>query len=158
MLIIWIVLEFFVVRPGNGQPSKLHTAVLWGGNELDAFKAMIAPFEEETGIEVIVESVGRDLATILVTRFHAGNPPDVAVMPSPGLMRQFAAEKGLIALDESTVADYPKAFVELGKVDGKLCGIFIGVDRNSKIAHLTPLRRPCPQGPLKCSHNARHLV
>jgi alpha-glucoside transport system substrate-binding protein len=133
ILLAWIVLEVFVVGPGTAQPSKVHTAVLWGGNELDAFKAMTAPFEEETGIEVVVEPVGRDLPTVLVTRFHAGNPPDVAAMPSPGLMRQFVAAKGLIALDESIVADYPQAFVDLGKVDGKLYGIFVAADLKSLI-------------------------
>lgn len=133
IIIAWTLLEIFAAGLGNARPAEVHTAVLWGGNELDAFKAMIAPFEAETGIEVIVESVGRDLPTVLVTRFHAGNPPDVAVMPSPGLMRQFAAENGLIALDESIVADHPRAFVDLGKVGGRLCGIFIGADLKSLV-------------------------
>ncbi|MCK4393837.1 hypothetical protein KAX17_13110, partial [Candidatus Bipolaricaulota bacterium] len=38
--------------------SKVTIAVLWTGTELEAFKKTLIPFEQETGIDVIVEEVG----------------------------------------------------------------------------------------------------
>jgi alpha-glucoside transport system substrate-binding protein len=115
------------------QQKKVRIAVLWGGDELDAFEAMMAPFKKKTGIEVVVEPVGRDLSTVLFTRFQAGNPPDLAAMPNPGQMKEFVAEKGLVLLDKSIVADHPQAFIELGSVEGKLYGVFIDADLKSLI-------------------------
>jgi len=115
------------------QQGKVNIAVIWGGNELDAFEATVAPFEKKTGVDVVIESVGRDLPTVLVTRFQAGNPPDMAAMPNPGQMREFVAGHGLVAWDKSIVADHPQAFVDLGSVGGKLYGIFIAADLKSLV-------------------------
>jgi alpha-glucoside transport system substrate-binding protein len=113
--------------------KEVHIAVVWGGDELEAFEAAVVPFEKKTGIDVVVESVGRDLPTVLVTRFQAGNPPDMAAMPNPGQMKEFAVEGGLIAWDRSIVTDHPQAFVDLGSIDGKLYGIFIAADLKSLV-------------------------
>jgi alpha-glucoside transport system substrate-binding protein len=131
--IIALIIEGILVGHGIAGQGRIHIAVLWGGDELAAFEAMVAPFEKKTGIDIVIESVGRDLSTVLVTRFHAGNPPDMAVMPNPGQMREFVARKGLIALDRSIVADHPQAFVDLGSIEGKLYGVFIGADLKSLI-------------------------
>jgi len=128
IMVMGILVDF-----GMAQRSKLNIAVLWGNDELEAFKAVVAPFERKTGIDVVVESVGRDLPTVLVTRFQAGNPPDMAAMPNPGQMRQFAAEHGLVVLDKSIVADHPQVFVDLGSVNGKLYGVFIAADLKSLV-------------------------
>lgn len=107
--------------------------VLWSGTELEAFEATIAPFEDETGIDVQIESVGRDLPTILVTRFEAGNPPDVAALPNPGQMAEFVAEGGLVPLDFLDLTNHPAAFVDLGSIGGKVYGIFISADLKSLV-------------------------
>lgn len=117
----------------TAEQRRVQVAVVWGGDELKTFKAMVAPFEKKTGIEVVIESVGRDLPTVLITRFQAGNPPDMAAMPNPGQMREFVAEGALVALDKQMVADHHKAFVDLGSVNGELYGIFIGADLKSLI-------------------------
>ncbi|MGQ9602200.1 MAG: ABC transporter substrate-binding protein, partial [Candidatus Bipolaricaulia bacterium] len=76
---------------------------------------------------------GRDLPTILVTRFEAGNPPDVAAMPNPGQMKEFVAEGGLVPLDFLDLSGHPKAFIDLGSVGGKVYGIFISADLKSLV-------------------------
>jgi alpha-glucoside transport system substrate-binding protein len=101
----------------------------WGGEELDSFNAMIAPWEQATGGKVNYTGT-KDLTAILTTRIQAGNPPDVAILPNPGLMTEFAKAGNLIALsdflDMTTInADYAKGWVDLGTVDGKLYTIFI---------------------------------
>lgn len=122
-----------MVAFGMAQQGKVNIAVVWSGDELDAFKATVKPFEEETGIDVVIEPVGRDLPTVLVTRFQAGNPPDMAAMPNPGQMKEFVEQDGLVAFDKSIVADHPQAFVDLGSVNGKLYGVFIAADLKSLV-------------------------
>jgi len=79
--------------------QKVTIATLWSGTELEDFEQALVPFEQATGIDVVVESVGRDLPAVLVTRVAAGNPPDVVVMPNPGQMREFAKSGDLVPID-----------------------------------------------------------
>jgi alpha-glucoside transport system substrate-binding protein len=89
--------------------QKVTIAVVWSGAELEAFEKALIPFEQETGIDVVVESVGRDLPAVLVTRVAAGNPPDVTGMPNPGQMKEFADQGALIALTRQRVMKYRRA-------------------------------------------------
>jgi len=114
--------------------KKVMVAVLWSGAELGAFEKTLAPFEQDTGIDVVVESVGRDLPAVLVTRLAAGNPPDVAVMPNPGQMKEFAEQGALIPLNDlQNLADHPRAFLDLGAIDGNIYGVFISADLKSLV-------------------------
>ncbi len=117
----------------GAQQGSVTIMVVWGGTELEAFEATLAPFEQETGIDVQVESVGRDLPTVLVTRVEAGNPPDVAALPNPGQMAEFVAEGALASLDFLDLSDHPQAFVDLGSVGGSVYGIFISADLKSLV-------------------------
>jgi alpha-glucoside transport system substrate-binding protein len=90
--------------------------------------AMVAPFTEQTGIEIAYTGT-RDLATQITTGIAGGNTPDVAGLPGPGQMVTWARSGDLKPLDDViTVADYrdssPKGFADLGLVDGKMVGIF----------------------------------
>lgn len=102
---------------------------VWGGEELDNFLAMVAPFEEETGITVEYEGT-RDLNAVLTTRIEGGNPPDLAGLPGPGQLLQFAEEGILVPLNDVLDMDmmeseYDEGFLQLATVDGQLYGIFI---------------------------------
>jgi alpha-glucoside transport system substrate-binding protein len=101
----------------------------WGGAEQESFLAMVRPFEQQTGITVQYEGT-RDLNAVLTTRVQGGNPPDVAGLPGPGQMAEFARAGRLIELsafiDQSRLrAQYAPSWIELGTVDGKFVGIFI---------------------------------
>lgn len=101
----------------------------WGGDEEEAFRQMVAPFEEETGITV--EYTGtRALNAVLTTGVASGVLPDLAGLPGPGQMREFAERGALVPLDDVIDIDTYKAetspgFVELGSVDGQVVGVFI---------------------------------
>ncbi|MBI2844959.1 MAG: extracellular solute-binding protein [Chloroflexi bacterium] len=102
---------------------------VWGGDELASFEAMVAPFEEDTGIDVQFEGT-RDLNAILTTRVEAGNPPDVAGLPGPGQLQEFAAAGALVPLDgvldmNAVRAQYGQSWIDLGSYNGQLYGIFI---------------------------------
>ncbi len=114
---------------GSKIGGKVTVLGTWGGSEQDSFLAMVAPFQTATGITV--EYVGtRDLNAVLSTRVQGGNPPDLAGLPGPGQMAQFAQTGKLV--DLSTVLDmntyqsqYAKTWQDLGTVNNKLVGIFI---------------------------------
>ena len=109
-------------------------AVVWSGAELEAFEKTLIPFEEDTGIDVVIESVGRDLPAILVTRLAVGNPPDLAAMPNPGQMKEFANQGALVALDGIVdLSELSKAFIDLAKVDDRVYGLFISADLKSLV-------------------------
>lgn len=111
---------------GGGTVSVIGT---WGGAEQEAFLQMVAPFEQETGIKV--EYTGtRDLNAVLTTGVASGILPDVAGLPGPGQMREFAERGALVPLDdvldiETYRAETSPGFVELGTVDGQIYGVFI---------------------------------
>ena len=109
-------------------------AVVWSGAELEAFEETLIPFEQDTGIDVVIESVGRDLPAILVTRLAVGNPPDLAAMPNPGQMKEFANQGALVALDGIVdFSELSKAFIDLAKVDDRVYGLFISADLKSLV-------------------------
>ena len=113
--------------PGQGSTSKtggvVHVLGTWGGSEQESFLAMVKPFEDRTGIKVEYEGT-RDLNAVLTTRVQSGNPPELAGLPNPGQMAEFAKQGKLVALDSvldmSTLKDqYSEDFVKLGQVDSK---------------------------------------
>jgi alpha-glucoside transport system substrate-binding protein len=101
----------------------------WGGDEEKAFLQMVAPWEQQTGAKVKYTGT-RDINTVLTTGVASGVLPDLAGLPGPGQMAEFAKSGRLIALDNVLdTATYTKdtapALADLGKSDGKIYGVFI---------------------------------
>ena len=71
---------------------------LWSGPELESFMTVKAAWEKDTGGIVDWEGT-QDLPAVLTARMQAGNPPDIAILPNPGLMQQLAKEGGLVPLN-----------------------------------------------------------
>ncbi|HEX5828491.1 MAG TPA: extracellular solute-binding protein [Candidatus Limnocylindrales bacterium] len=100
----------------------------WSGSEQDSFLAMVKPWEDGTGAKVNYTG-SRDLAAQLTTGIQAGNLPDLAGLPGPGLMKEWYDQGALKPLDFVDFAAYssatPAGFADLGKAeDGQLIGIF----------------------------------
>lgn len=101
----------------------------WGGDEEKAFKEMVKPWETSTGNTVKYTGT-RDINAILTTGVASGVLPDLAGLPGPGQMAEFAKAGALKPLDAVLdVAKYKEetapALVALGTVDGKISGVFI---------------------------------
>ncbi|HEC62849.1 MAG TPA: carbohydrate ABC transporter substrate-binding protein, partial [Candidatus Acetothermia bacterium] len=69
-----VLLLAVTISAGLTAQEPITVMVLWSGTELDAFQRVVDNFVETTGIQVRVESVGRDLPQILVARLEGGNP------------------------------------------------------------------------------------
>jgi alpha-glucoside transport system substrate-binding protein len=101
----------------------------WAGSEQEAFLAMVKPWEDQTGNKVKYTGT-RDINTVLTTGVASGVLPDLAGLPGPGQMAEYAASGALKPLDGVLdVSTYKNetapALVDLGTVNGKLTGVFI---------------------------------
>ena len=114
----------------TGSKDKEVTVVgSWGGSEQDAFLAMVKPWEDKTGNKVKYTG-SRGLGAYLTTATASGTLPDLAGLPGPGEMAQFAKGGSLKPLDSvldlaTYKAETVSALVDLGTVDGKIAGVFI---------------------------------
>jgi alpha-glucoside transport system substrate-binding protein len=101
----------------------------WDGTELETFLAVVAPFEERTGIDVAYSST-RDLRGVIRAGVTNGSPPDVAGLEGPAHMLELA-KAGILrrldgAIDVQTYrSDVAPTFIDLGTVDGRLVGAFV---------------------------------
>jgi alpha-glucoside transport system substrate-binding protein len=111
----------------GGGGGEVSVVAVWTGVEQEGFEAVLQAFEEETGNSYTYES-SDDLATLLGTRIEGGDPPDVAMIPQPGLLRELAADGTLQEVGEEASANleehYAPIWGELGSVDGTLYGVY----------------------------------
>ena len=114
----------------NTSAGKSVTVIgTWGGDEQKAFLAMVKPWETQTGNTVKYTGT-RDINTVLTTGVASGVLPDLAGLPGPGQMSEFAKAGALKPLDSvldvaTYKAETAPALVTLGTIDGKLSGVFI---------------------------------
>ena len=108
--------------------GSIEVLSLWGGSEKDAFTKVTDQFTKDTGITVNY-TTARDFVPIVRTRIAAGNPPDVAIVPRPGVLADFARQGALKDLGPMGLtsayltARYGPAWIDLGTVDGKVYGV-----------------------------------
>jgi alpha-glucoside transport system substrate-binding protein len=99
----------------------------WGGAEQDSFMAVLAPFQEATGIKV--EYTGsRDLIAVVTTRVQGGNPPDMTDFANPGQLLQFASAGNLQPLNDvldmtTYQQQYAKTWLDLATYNNQLYGV-----------------------------------
>jgi alpha-glucoside transport system substrate-binding protein len=109
--------------------GSVHVLAVWAGEEQASFLAVLKPFQDSTGIKVEFEST-RDIDSILSTRIQAGNPPEIASLPSPATLNKYASQGKLVQLDNGILdmstfnAQYAPGWIKLGTINGKLYEIF----------------------------------
>ena len=114
--------------PPEASSGRIEVMAGWTGDEAAAFRQVLAGFTQKTGINVDFESVQQDLPTILSSRVDGGDPPDVAVLAQPGLLKELAT-LGVLVPVESPVSssvdqNYAPVWRDLASVDGTLYGVF----------------------------------
>lgn len=119
----------------------LNVAADWSGAEQENFEKVLAKFESDTGAKVNYTSYGSNVATTLNTKIEGGDPPDVAVIPQPGLLDSLAKAGNLIPLSSDTLAavkkNYSQDWVDLGSVDGKTYGVWFKGSNKSTVWYNT---------------------
>jgi alpha-glucoside transport system substrate-binding protein len=106
-----------------------HLTVLaeWSGAEQTDFQSVLSSFEKQTGASVSYQSGGSNTGTVLQTKIAGGAPPDVALLPEPGLITTLA-QRGAIkplspAIQQEVAADYGPGWESMGTVGGKLYSV-----------------------------------
>jgi alpha-glucoside transport system substrate-binding protein len=131
---------------GTGTPTPVGTAAagstitvmsLWGGSEQASFQKVLDAFKTKSGVIANYDSVRDNYSTILQTRISGGNPPDVAIIPGIGFLRQFARQGSLkkiadLGIDVNALkANYPPGILEIGQVDGTQYAIMVKFNSKS---------------------------
>jgi ABC-type glycerol-3-phosphate transport system substrate-binding protein len=109
---------------------------VWTGDEQKAFQAVLDGFKEKyPNVSVKYNATGDNTPTVLSTAVQGGNPPDLASVSQPGLMKDFQQKGALQPLDfaKSDIDDnFPEDFVKLTTIDGKIYGlIFKGANKST---------------------------
>lgn len=115
----------------NATPTESNSVDIlnvWGGEEQASFEAVVAPFTQQTGVQIKVEPT-RDLSQVLTTRIRGNNAPDMAILPNPGFMQQLAGQGHLIPLENYLDMtkfrnDYAQSWIDLGSFNNKVYALF----------------------------------
>ena len=129
----------FVACSDSGRPASGPVVTIFGSitdRDADAFAASMAAFERSSGIDV--RYVGSaNFEADLLERVRRGDPPDLALLPQPGLLRALA-EDGLAMpydgeLESAARRDVDTRLVDLVTVDGQVFGSWYSVTPKSLI-------------------------
>ena len=112
----------------KGVSGSVSIIAKWTGDEQKSFEAVLAPFKKANpGVTIKYTGAGDNVPQIVSTAVQGGNPPDIATMPQPGLMKDFASRGALkpITFAKGAIsANYAPVWLSLGSVGGKLYGLF----------------------------------
>jgi alpha-glucoside transport system substrate-binding protein len=120
----------------QGVSGTVSIIAKWTGDEQKSFEAVLAPFKKANpGVKIKYQGAGDNTPQVVSTAIAGGNPPDIATMPQPGTMRDFAKRGALkpINFAKSVIAShYAPVWLQLGSVSGKLYGLFFkGSDKST---------------------------
>jgi alpha-glucoside transport system substrate-binding protein len=119
------------------QQQQISIMAVYTGAEQRAFEGVLDRFmEANPDVEVKYTSAGDELPTVLETAVKGGSPPDLAMLPQPGVLKDFALRGELESLDfardavEQNLGEYA---VELGTVDDTLYGFLVLTNNGSPV-------------------------
>ena len=107
--------------------GSIDILALWTAGEQESFQAVLDGFTEQNPDVNISYRSAEDVRPVLSTAIEGGNPPDLAALPNPGLMRDFVERGALKPIDfarETVEENFAQSWVDLASVDGKLYGVF----------------------------------
>jgi alpha-glucoside transport system substrate-binding protein len=117
--------------------ANLEVAAVWTGTEQANFKKVLAEFEKRTGAKVTFVPAQDPIINFLGSKIAGGQPPDVALLPQPGAIKQAVEKKWAKPLGPEALAElqknYSQGWQDIGKVDGKQYGAYYKAANKSLI-------------------------
>jgi ABC-type glycerol-3-phosphate transport system substrate-binding protein len=108
--------------------GTVSVAAVYTGEEQKAFQKVLANFTKATGVKTTFKSTGDDIATYLGSQVAGGNPPDVALLPQPGLLQSLAQKGNLKPLSSKVEQlldkNYASYWKQLTVHQGKPYGVY----------------------------------
>lgn len=137
VLMVLLIAGSAVFAAGQREVDDAKVVTVFGAfvdEEQRRFEEAIRPFEEATGIEVRYEG-SSEFETLISVRVEGGNPPDIAALPQPGLMKNFAQQGRLVpmwsSLEQLVDSNYAPVWKDLGSEGGTPYGVFHRVNAKS---------------------------
>lgn len=100
---------------------------VWTGPEGQAIQAVLNGFKEKYPKVTVKYKSAKDPGQVITTAVQGGNPPDIAALPSPGLMKGFVDQGALKPIDfakSDVSSNFSADWLKFGTVNGKLYGLF----------------------------------
>ncbi|MFE2586343.1 ABC transporter substrate-binding protein [Streptomyces sp. NPDC059378] len=117
--------------------TTLSVAAVWTGAEQANFKKVLAEFEKRTGAKVTFVPAQDPIINFLGSKIAGGQPPDVAMLPQPGAIKQAVEKNWAKPLGAEAQAElaknYSQGWQDIGKVDGKQYGVYYKAANKSLI-------------------------
>ncbi|NEA90612.1 carbohydrate ABC transporter substrate-binding protein [Streptomyces sp. SID7958] len=117
--------------------ASLEVAAVWTGAEQANFKKVLAEFEKRTGAEVTFVPAQDPIINFLGSKIAGGAPPDVAMLPQPGAIKQAVEKKWAKPLGAEAKAElaknYSQGWQDIGAVDGEQYGVYYKAANKSLI-------------------------
>lgn len=117
--------------------QTLEVAAVWTGGEQKNFKQVLAEFTKRTGAKVTFVPAQDPIINFLGSKIAGGQPPDVALLPQPGAIKQ-AVDKGWAKplgpeAQAQLAKNYSQGWQDIGKVNGKQYGAYYKAANKSLI-------------------------
>jgi alpha-glucoside transport system substrate-binding protein len=125
----------------SGSQSSIGGSVtvwaVWSGAEQAAFQKVLDGFNSQSGVTGQFSSKGDNLPTILGTAIAGGAPPDVAILPQPGLLHDLVTKNALKPIDsfagDAMSSNFAPVWKQLGSDGGKLYGVYFKAANKSTV-------------------------
>jgi alpha-glucoside transport system substrate-binding protein len=134
--------------PGGGDLQGKVVKLMMGFAAAEAtnLEATLKPFEDATGVDIQYNGITPGFEQQINVVVEAGNPPDIALIPQPGLVNKFAAAGKILPLPADIEAlfdtNYAPGWKALATAaDGKVYGTFHRVNVKAQIFY--------PKGPFE---------
>jgi alpha-glucoside transport system substrate-binding protein len=119
-----------------GVSGSISIIGVWSGPEEKRFQAVIDGFTKANpDVKVKYTSGGDNTPTILSTAVQGGNPPDLASVAQPGLVKDFQGRGALKPMDflkPTMKANFAQSWIDLGTIKGHLYGmVFKGANKST---------------------------
>lgn len=117
----------------KGKTVTVSTGIVTPEDEL--LKKTWAPFEKCTGA-TIKGTFDKSFETQILVQARAGNAPDIAIVPQPGLLQQLVATGKAKPASKATEANVDKNFSPDWKAYGTVNGVFYAAPQNASMKSL----------------------
>jgi alpha-glucoside transport system substrate-binding protein len=127
---------------GEAVSGSITVLAVWTGVEGESFQAVLDGFKEQNPDVTVSYKSAKEPATVLSTSVEGGNPPDIAALPQPGFMRDFAARNALKSIEfarDKIAEGFSESWLDLGTVDGTLYGLFFKGANKSTVWYNVPV-------------------
>ncbi|CAA9361039.1 MAG: Alpha-glucosides-binding periplasmic protein AglE precursor [uncultured Nocardioidaceae bacterium] len=124
---------------GGGSGGDDSTVEIWSSTDplvFEGLKKSIEAEAEKEGITVDVQRV-TDINTVIMTKIQAGDVPDIAMIPQPGVVADIvdrgAAEPLDDVVDQADLEDMVPGTLEAGTFEDQLYGLLVSMNLKSLV-------------------------